>query len=147
MTEIGMTEVRTRAVIFDDEGKLLLQYHPVERFYRLPGGGLEGGETLVGCVEREIKEETGLLVEVGRLLWVRDFLSDENDYSIEVFFLAEIVGGDFGGKGPEGFEFSFVTMEDLGELVFYPKALVQSLMALRDNRGSRELDVYVGSIN
>lgn len=142
-----MTEVRTRAVIFNRDGQLLVQHHPAEGFCRLPGGGLEVGETLADCVEREMKEETGLSVKARRLLWVRDFLSQENDYSIEVFFLADIVGGDFREKGPEGLEFFFVTTEDLEGMVFYPKALVPSLMTLRDDRETRELDVYVGSIN
>ncbi|MGR6997985.1 NUDIX domain-containing protein [Yinghuangia aomiensis] len=36
----------------------------------LPGGGMELGESLVGCVVREVREETGLDVEVTGLVGI-----------------------------------------------------------------------------
>lgn len=38
-----------------------------------PGGGQEPGETLVEAVRREFREEVGLDVEVGELLFVREY--------------------------------------------------------------------------
>jgi len=35
----------------------------------IPGGGMQFGETLLECLNREIKEETGLTVRVDRLLY------------------------------------------------------------------------------
>ena len=37
-------------------------------YWLLPGGGLEGDETPEACVQREIREETHLHVEVGQHL-------------------------------------------------------------------------------
>lgn len=42
------------------------------RSWSLPGGKVEPGETLAGALVREMREETGLDVEVGRLLYVCD---------------------------------------------------------------------------
>ena len=81
--------VRTRGVIFDPEGKLLVQCHLKSKpvFYRLPGGGVKHREKTEDCMRREIWEETGLEVKVDRLLWVRDFLDQQSYHSIELFFL------------------------------------------------------------
>ncbi|DAC15780.1 MAG TPA: NUDIX hydrolase [Candidatus Poseidoniales archaeon] len=42
---------------------ILLVRHP-ERGWELPGGHLEQGETPMQCLEREVKEETGLSLSV-----------------------------------------------------------------------------------
>ena len=57
------------ALIFDDARRVLLikeNYH--RRRYGLPGGALEAGETPVEAVVREVREETGLEVNVGQLV-------------------------------------------------------------------------------
>lgn len=50
---------------------LLIQHHifaTAERYWLIPGGGLEPPETETACVAREMREETGLEVRVERLL-------------------------------------------------------------------------------
>lgn len=54
--------VATRAIIIKDD-KILLGYEAKPDQYIIPGGGLEKGETLDECVVREVKEETGLIIE------------------------------------------------------------------------------------
>lgn len=150
MTQKGV-DVRTRTVIFNEGGEVLVQHHPAETddFYRLPGGGVKFRESLEDCVVREIREETGLIVRVERLLWVRDFLEDFPDHSIEFFFLAVIDGGEFRpdlGLETE-LEFSFMSLEELKTVVFYPKEIIPKLRILKTDREWREDNLYVGSIN
>jgi ADP-ribose pyrophosphatase YjhB (NUDIX family) len=64
----------TGVVIEDGRILLLNQDADAGRPWSLPGGKLEDGETLAGALVREMKEETGLDVEVGRLLYVCDHL-------------------------------------------------------------------------
>ena len=44
-------------------GKILLSYYKKNNQYLIPGGGLEKGESLKECCERELAEETGVLVQ------------------------------------------------------------------------------------
>jgi 8-oxo-dGTP diphosphatase len=58
-------------VIKDDEGRLLLikrGHAPSAGLWSLPGGRIEPGETDAEALVREMREETGLAVEPGRLL-------------------------------------------------------------------------------
>ncbi len=49
---------------------ILLVKHP-ERGWELPGGHLEQGENPLQCLEREVKEETGLHLSV--ITWNKDY--------------------------------------------------------------------------
>ena len=56
------------AVLFDEQGRVLLQRRSDFNVWGLPGGSVEVGETLDAAVRREVKEETGYDVEVVRLI-------------------------------------------------------------------------------
>lgn len=56
------------AVIFNKEGKVLLVKHSYgKNNWDLPGGKAEANESAEGTATREVVEETGLHVKVGRL--------------------------------------------------------------------------------
>lgn len=56
-------------LISNDEGKILLtRSHKWHNKYTLPGGHIELGETMMDAVKREVREETGLDVEVVEFL-------------------------------------------------------------------------------
>jgi len=52
------------ALIKNDEGKVLLVYHKKLNVWIYPGGHIEADETPDEAVVREVKEETGLDVEI-----------------------------------------------------------------------------------
>src|SRR5881296_2190550 len=58
------------AVIFGARRRLLLQHRSDGGQWGLPGGSLEIGESVTEGVIREVREETGLTVTVGRLVGV-----------------------------------------------------------------------------
>lgn len=71
-------EITVKAVIINDKNEILLAKRSENGFfgvgkYDLPGGKLEEGEDIKKGLKREIKEETGIEVEIGPVLYVFDF--------------------------------------------------------------------------
>ncbi|WP_156757414.1 NUDIX hydrolase [Actinokineospora pegani] len=60
--------VAVTAYIENNDGHILLIRRTDNDLYAIPGGGLELGETLSQTVIREVKEETGIDVEVTALV-------------------------------------------------------------------------------
>lgn len=83
--------IRCRAIILNDDKLLVVKHDPSSDFYALPGGKLELGEDIKECLSREIVEELGVNPEIGRLLYVNNFIESENKQSIEFFF--EVTNG------------------------------------------------------
>lgn len=85
---------RVTGVVIEDDAILLLdQDTEGARSWSLPGGKVENGETLEEALVREMREETGVEVEVGRLLYVCDVTSA---HVVHITFEARRVGGQVG---------------------------------------------------
>jgi ADP-ribose pyrophosphatase YjhB (NUDIX family) len=84
-------EPRVRvAVCLSAAERLLLVAHRKggHRYWLLPGGGVEMGETLVEAARRELREETGLDAEIGRLLIVCDAIEPGGRHLVNLVFAA-----------------------------------------------------------
>lgn len=58
------------AVILDGDGRILLQQRTDNGMWGLPGGAVEFGESVLEALHREVLEETGLTIEVERVVGV-----------------------------------------------------------------------------
>lgn len=54
-----------RGIIFDKDGNIAMIYSQKYHYYKFPGGGVEGDETHLETLAREIKEETGMTLMPG----------------------------------------------------------------------------------
>ncbi|MFF0183575.1 NUDIX domain-containing protein [Streptomyces sp. NPDC005244] len=85
--------VGVTGVVRDDHGQVLLLKHrmwPQDRPWGLPTGYAIKGEEFPLTIAREVKEETGLEVEAGRLV----HLKSGYKLRLEVAYEARVVGGD-----------------------------------------------------
>lgn len=116
------------AVIVDEQERVLLALwnEADQPMWTLPGGGVELTETVVEGAVREVSEETGYDVELGRVLGVdtlvippeeRTVPRDSWFRGIRVVFEATVVGGELrhevGGSTDEARWFPLVEVPDL----------------------------------
>ena len=122
-----------RVIILDNRNRMLMvrQHHEGRDVWMVPGGSIEEGENAAEAAAREVMEETGLAVEVGKLIWHVEEVSDRGQRFVN-FFLGRIKGGDLAlGEDPELEEdqqvlreVRFMTREQMAELqVLYPEYL------------------------
>jgi mutator protein MutT len=73
------------AVVVDDDRVVLVRrgHEPLKGQWSLPGGTVELGETLQAALVREVREETGLAVEVGPLIEVFDRVQRASNGAVE----------------------------------------------------------------
>lgn len=107
------------AVIFGD-GKVLLHRRSDNGQWGLPGGSVEIGETVSQAMVREVKEETGLDVQIMRIVGVYSdpryqmvsYPDGRGVHYISTVFECQIVGGAL-TTSPETLELGFFDPYDL----------------------------------
>jgi len=110
------------AMVFDEQGRILLFKHTYRKFaWGLPAGGLEYGEQPENAIVREFFEETGMQIEVEKLLLAE---SSEEYHNISLVFLCRIVSGSF-AESSEVSEMKYFDVNDLPRMLFAEKELIR----------------------
>jgi len=88
------------AIITDNRGRLFLARRGIKAknergLWEFPGGSVEFGETMAAALRREMREEFGIEIIVGKLLDVVDhILKEERQHWISPTFLCTIAAGE-----------------------------------------------------
>src|ERR1035438_837024 len=93
---ITTVRVVTAAIIRQGNKVLLAQRGSGSKLpgkWEFPGGKVEAAESLEDCLRRELTEELGIRVSVGKRLCSSDFLYDHGEFRIEAFW-GEILAGE-----------------------------------------------------
>lgn len=136
--------VSVSALIFESEQVLLAHRRAID-WWNLPGGAIDPGETVTEGLRREVREETGLEIEVGQLVGV---YSKPLKQEIVLAFRCQVTGGTLG----------VIDDDDIDESRYFPLSnlpgktlpkhqqrihdalLNQPHTILRDQRSSTEQD-------
>lgn len=107
--------------IFNKNGEVLLQKRADCNKWGFPGGAIELNETPEMAAKREVKEETGLDVEVGNLIGIytdSDVICANGDkvHSICIGYEMSIVGGELICDENETLELKYFSLDNMPEL-------------------------------
>ena len=105
------------AIVFDGAGRVLLVERgrpPGAGLWSIPGGRLEPRETLAQAVAREVREETGLIVEVGALACVVERMGDDYHFVLLDYF-ARVTGGTLAAAS-DARDARFVAIDEVAAL-------------------------------
>jgi len=102
---IGVT-----GVIFNEKNEILLFKHTYRAHaWSLPGGYMKAGEHPREALEREIKEESHLVVSIDDSLKTR---TDRDSARLDMCYTGVFIGGDF-APSPEVSEYEFFSQDML----------------------------------
>ena len=142
--------IRVGVVLKRDNRILIVRMHRDKGdLFVLPGGGLEQGEGIFECAQREVKEEANLDVDIIKVLYLKDLISDIEN-SFEVIVLGKILRGNpVKGIDPEDKgknvlkEVQWVNVDKLKNINFHPKQLKETLPISFKNNFKQDI-TYLG---
>ena len=120
------------AVIRDDQGRVLFQEKSAWEGWSLPAGAVEPGETPEDALRREVREETGLVVEPREILGVfggtrfryKYANGDLVEYTV-VLYRCDVIASDQGSVDPETKSLRYFGAGEMPPLVLpYPKEVL-----------------------
>lgn len=100
----NVPRVGVGAVVIRD-GKVLLVKRgipPSEGLWAIPGGHVELGETLQKTAEREILEETGVVIKAREPIYAFDLIEKDDSGRIRFHFIVVDVRGEYVSGEPRG---------------------------------------------
>ena len=101
---ITCVKVGVGVIVVDDSGWVLLEKRSDNGMWGLPGGGIEPGESVCETALREVKEETGLDIEITGLVgvysepWTGRIVTypDNGDvrHLVDIVLISEMISGE-----------------------------------------------------
>lgn len=128
-------------VVINDQNEVLL--HQIDqKYWSLPGGVLDLGETYESCAVREVKEETGIDVSIVDTLGIfycmdKVFPNGDQAQMIAQIFVARATSNQFEIDGVETLDVSYFNLSELPPLkhVEHQEALAKYRQIKNEEKG------------
>jgi 8-oxo-dGTP diphosphatase len=113
--------VGAAVVIRDDQDRILLVLRGKgtsrSGMWAVPAGFVDYGEDIRTAALRELREETGLVAEVGEVVHVASNFHDPGKLTVGVWFAGRVIGGEL-QAGDDADDARFFALDDLPPLAF-----------------------------
>lgn len=143
--EIARPRVRVAGILIEEDKILLIEHKKNDKKYWLiPGGGVDWGESTSEALVREYKEETNLDIEIERFLFISEAIApDKEKHVINLYF--QIKKLDNCSEMKLGNEenlsnLKFVSKEEIENIKLYPN-IKDKIIKLLNNE---EVIPYLG---
>ena len=82
-----------RAVLFDTNNRIALEFVSLRKYYKLPGGGVDKGESILQRLRRECMEEAGCVIKVGKAIGkIVEYRDRYRIRQVSFTYFAKVVG-------------------------------------------------------
>jgi 8-oxo-dGTP pyrophosphatase MutT (NUDIX family) len=138
------SRIRVGVLLFKDDAILLLRHVDPDTGYEWwvpPGGGIKDAESIFEAAVREVNEETGLKASAGRVVYCRQFISEQYcQNNLDTYILGEIESGiettenlHCLGTNDSRFikEWRYFSEHDIKSINVFPKVLQHDMWAHR----------------
>lgn len=114
----------------ESKSKILMVYNKDNHSWSLPGGTVEGNETLEEAAVREAKEETGFDIRVSGIVAVNEAkLSKYEVHAIFFTYRAEITAGELELSRPEEIsDIQWMDSDQANKMLYYYKDQLVNMM-------------------
>ena len=113
--------VGAAVVVFDDDGRLLMvrrgPHATRPGFWSIPAGFVDYGEEIRSAAARELLEETGLVAEIGDVVFAASNFHDPAKLTVGVWFSGIVTGGTL-EAGDDADEVGWFDLDELPPLAF-----------------------------
>jgi ADP-ribose pyrophosphatase YjhB (NUDIX family) len=129
--------IRSAVLVWRDGEVLLVRHEKGGRSYWLvPGGGVDPGETMVDAGVRELREETGYDVEVGRLVLLCEAIDPEpgGRHIVNAVYSGTVRGGAISvGVDKALRDAKWLPVDELTTLEMYPPVGAELRAVIEEN--------------
>jgi ADP-ribose pyrophosphatase YjhB (NUDIX family) len=113
--------VGAAVVVLDELGRLLLvrraPWATRAGLWSIPAGFVDYGEEVREAAARELREETGLVAEIGDVVYVASNFHDPAKLTVGIWFAGSVVGGEL-APGDDADDAGYFGLDDLPDLAF-----------------------------
>jgi 8-oxo-dGTP diphosphatase len=118
----NLPRIGSALLVRDEANRILLgkrNKDPQRGSWIIPGGKIHAFERIAEAAARELREETGLIVEVGEHFNVYEIINPPNEHRIVIYSWGKIVGGEPIASDDIS-ELRFFELRELGEVPVTP---------------------------
>lgn len=154
-TDLGNKSDKSRfgvRIILKDSGEIYAIKSEKHGFYQLPGGGIDSGESITDALRREVREETGFLIDairpLGYTIEHRESIRNQRPQKHDISFVFEArtvknIGTNYmDDEVEEGFKPVRIKVEDLVIELSKDEGKIQSYNGCFSNRRDLEIAKY-----